>query len=190
MKYLIHSIFILVLLIISSNLIAQEESNKNIVEWKSDRKLLWSDFIAEPNTDIFAFALTSYKIEIFPTDVMVDENNNIQNYKDLHLNALFYKNHSWVIKKTEKLLQHEQLHFDIAELFARKMRQKFEELKVQNIADYDSYMSVYTMLWKKCRKMQNDYDEKTNHGIKEAINSQWQINVHSELQDLNSFALE
>ncbi len=190
MKYLIQSIFFLATLIISSNLIAQEKSNENIIEWKSDRKLLWSDFLGEPNTDIFAFALTSYKIEIFPNDVMVDENNNIQNYKDLHLNALFYKNHSWVIKKNEKLLQHEQLHFDIAELFARKMRQKFEELKAQKIANYDSYMSIYIIFWKQCRKMQKDYDEKTSHGIKEAINSQWQINIYNELQNLNSFALE
>jgi hypothetical protein len=96
---------------------------QSVISWSKETKLKWTAFKAVPDTEILGYAKTSYKIEIQPSDVLVDENDNIQNYESLTVVANFYTNHSWVFKKDIYLLSHEQLHFDIAGLYAYNMRQ-------------------------------------------------------------------
>ena len=45
---------------------------------------------------------------------------------DCNIETFFYPESSWYIPETanEVILSHEQLHFDISELFARKMRER------------------------------------------------------------------
>ena len=116
------------------------------IPWSNNLNLEWSDFKAKPNLNVVAFAQTTYKIEIFPNEVQVDENNNIQNYESLHVNALFYTNESWVYKESDFLLKHEQLHFDIAGLFALKINEEFKTLINQNEANFDAYFTIYKRL--------------------------------------------
>ena len=54
------------------------------------------------------------------------------------LKAIFSKDSSWVLKnavKDSELLQHEKLHFDITEIFARKCRKELRAIEViqQNV---------------------------------------------------------
>ncbi|WP_298537193.1 hypothetical protein [uncultured Algibacter sp.] len=157
---------------------------QSIIPWSKTTKLEWSDFKAPPNTDIIGYAQTSYKIEIQPSDVAVDENNNIQNYQSLSVVANFYTNHSWVFKKDDYLLKHEQLHFDIAGLYARKMMIEFDKLKKNKIADFDSYMSVYKSIWTECRNIQKKYDKETNHGLLVEANNSWIEEIASEINKI------
>ena len=76
------------------NVSAQKSVPENNIVWKSNVTLEWSDFQTEPNTDIIAFAETSYSIEIFPAEVRVDENNRVLNYDQLSLKAYFLKDRS------------------------------------------------------------------------------------------------
>jgi len=161
----------------TSNIIAQ-----TVIPWSKETKLKWADFKAAPNTDILGYAKTSYKIEILPSDVLVDENDNIQNYESLTVVANFYTNHSWVFKEDNYLLIHEQLHFDIAGLYAYKMRHAFESLKKNKIADFDSYMEVYKKLWDECRRTQKKYDKETSHGQRVKENNQWIENIANQLK--------
>lgn len=154
---------------------------QSIVEWSKDRKLTWSDFKAAPNTDIVAYALTSYKIEILPSDVMVDLEDNIQNYESLTVVANLYTEHSWVYEESDYLLLHEQLHFDIAALYAFKIREEFEKLKAQKNANYNAYMRVYQTLWKACLETQKTYDKETNHGQNVAINNNWIAKINEQI---------
>jgi hypothetical protein len=143
------------------------------IEWSKEKKLMWSDFKGNADEDILAYALTAYKIEILPSDVSVDSDNNIKDYAALTVVANFYSNHSWVHTKSDYLLGHEQLHFDIAGLYAYKMRTEFEKLKKQNVANFDSYALVYAQLWAECRKTQEAYDDETKHGQRVEENDNW-----------------
>ena len=174
-------LFLLYTLIHSS---ASSLNAQSVIPWSQTTKLEWSDFRASPNTDILGYAQTSYKIEIEPSNVLVDENNNIQNHESLSVVANFYKNHSWVFKKDDYLLKHEQLHFDIAGLYARKMMNEFDKLKKNKIADFDSYMSVYKNLWAECRQVQKKYDKETNHGLSVDINNTWIEEIESEINKI------
>lgn len=160
---------------------------QSVITWSSQHKLNWSDFKGTANTDIYAYAQTSYKIEIQPSNVSVDENNHVVGYKSLTAVANFYTKHSWVYERDAYLLLHEQLHFDIAELYARKMRMEFQKLKVKKIANYDSYAAVYNRLWNQCRSMQKQYDKETKHGQLRAENDKWIRNIATQLDTYKTY---
>ncbi|SFS80998.1 DUF922 domain-containing protein [Lutibacter maritimus] len=160
----------------------------SIIEWDENQKLTWSDFLDKPDeNDSVGDALTSYKIEIVPSNVVVDENDRIQNFRNLTVKANFYKYHSWYIENTDDLLEHEQLHFDIAELFARKMRKEFIKMQNDNESKFDIYSNCYSRLWKECRIMQQQYDYETSHGREKAMNQKWFDKIRSEINKLNEY---
>ena len=175
---------VLILLIVFCFITTSYSNAQPVIPWSKETKLKWSDFKAEPNTEILGYAQTSYKIEIQPNNVLVDEDNNIQNYGSLNVIANFYTDHSWVFKKDTNLLKHEQLHFDIAGLYAHKIRLEFEKLKKAKIANFNSYMAVYKKLWVECRDLQKKYDQETSHGLKEDINNIWIENISTQLKSI------
>lgn len=171
-----------------------QEFNKThldtVIPWSRSEKIEWKDFLGKLNPDIFAYAITSYKIDIMPEHVAVDANDNILNYQDLTVVANFYKKQSWTISKDTNLLNHERLHFDIAELFARKIRKRFSELKSLKEQQFSVYWDEYSVLWKACKDFQKQYDIETNHGAKEEENHKWSKKVNSQLDRLEIFALK
>ena len=159
---------------------------QSTIEWSRDYKLKWSDFKAEADTTILAFANTVYKIEILPTNVSVDSNNHIQNYEALTAVAQFYTKLSWVYEEDDNLLKHEQLHFDIAELYARKLRIEFGKLKQEKIANFNTYSAAYNKLWTECKALQMKYDSETNHGILIEQNQKWENDIIHKLNSIKS----
>ena len=157
---------------------------QDLIVWSKDKKLEWTDFKAVPDTTIIAYSKTSYSIEIQPNEILVDENNNIKGYKALSSIARFHKDLSWVYRKDDYLLKHEQLHFDIAALYAQKINDEFEKLKAKEIADYDAYVEVYNRLWTECRAFQKKYDKATNHGLLKDINDTWIEEISIQLHQL------
>jgi len=176
------TLFILILFTSQFSLAQDSLTSKTVIPWKKDVKLKWVDFKGSPNTDVLAYAQTSYKIDILPTEVNVDENNNIQNYESLHVVAYFYSNHSWVYRESDYLLKHEQLHFDIAGLYALKINKEFKKLIAQKDANFDSYFDIYQNLWAKCREVQNQYDSETHHGQLVVENDEWIKKINAEIE--------
>lgn len=161
--------------------------NDSIKEWNTNNKLTWSDFAGKPNDDIYGAAMTSYKIEINPSNVLVDENDKIQDYENMSVKAIFYKHYSWAIIKNTELLHHEQLHFDIAELFARKIRKRFNELQANKISKFSIYQECYDSFWIECRKLQKEYDAETRNGREKETNKVWSIQIKNDLKSYNTF---
>lgn len=160
----------------------------SIISWSANNLIEWSDFKGEIDSTKFGNALTSYKIDIVPDNVMVDEDSNIQEIEKLTVIANFYKNHSWTTGTFDNnLLTHERLHFDIAELYARKIRVRFDSMKKKGEARFDVYLGNYKELWQECRLMQKQYDNETNHGVKLNKNKEWQKRIKTELDNLSSY---
>ena len=175
-------IFLFVLFNHSNKAFAQ-----STIKWSENKKLTWKDFKGSPDKNIIGSALTTCKIEIQPVNVLVDENGNIKNYKSLKAVALFFPELSWVRKKKVHLLIHEQLHFDIVELYTRKLNRKFEELKDKKIARFESYLNAYKSLWAECRKIQQLYDQETDHGLLVENNQIWVDKIKRELNKLKEY---
>ncbi|WP_139956886.1 DUF922 domain-containing protein [Flavicella sediminum] len=164
--------------------------NDTIISWSKTRVLQWDDFTGKTDPNIYAYALTSHKIELLPVNLLVDQHNNIKNYRRLNVLVNFYKKKSWKFTEEKEVLIHERLHLDIAELFARKIRKAFSALKKANIANYDRYIETYTKLWQASRLYQKQYDEATNHGTKLLENVAWGEKIARELKSLQQFEYE
>ena len=104
--------------------------------------------------------------------------------------ATFDPNTSWIKDPktlTPALLRHEQLHFDIAELNARRLRQKisltkFDCLKLQPA--FDNLTKPTYRLW---AAEENRYDGETNHGLNAAKQALWEKQVAAKLLELKAF---
>lgn len=160
---------------------ASHQNNNSEIVWSPETSIKWDNFQGELDPNIIGSAMTIYSIEIAPIDVMVDENDMIQGYENLTCYAKFHKNLSWTVTDNQSVLKHEQLHFDIAEIFARKLRNKFEELKAQKDARFSSYTEAYNRIWKNCRQYQMQYDKLTDHGRNLEVNNTWQVKIEEEL---------
>lgn len=104
--------------------------------------------------------------------------------------ACFAKKESWVHpdKKEAPLLTHEQLHFDICELFVRKLRKKISETPLSLLNSDNQIKALFEESWNAYQVNQNLYDEETEHGLIEAAQKKWINNVKEELNTLAEFA--
>ena len=107
--------------------------------------------------------------------------------------AVFNPNKSWIRDPktvTPALLAHEQLHFDIAELHARRLRQKLALFKLK--ADCTKLQPAFDNLTKPAYnewyREDMRYDQETNHGLNAAKQAYWAEQVRTKLAALAEFA--
>jgi hypothetical protein len=157
------------------------------IEWSKERKLTWYDFKQEtsPISALGYGAETSCELEL------KSNNTNLFSKAKLKVTNTFFCNHSWVnLKNTQNdiLLEHEQLHFDLSEVYARELRKKIIE-KNFNIFNL---MKESDKLFKECialnKERQSLYDKETSHGIDTLEQKKWKKNIEMELSKLQDFS--
>ena len=154
------------------------------IYWSSKAKLKWSDFnfgIPDTCSKYGAAAMTASYIERKSFVSGKLPNYNIKVY--------FIKSESCA-KDTSLLIKisHEQLHFDITELFARKMRRAVERLRDENISNINVYKSSLTKLSVDANSYQDKYDLETSHGNRDSFQIQWEEKVKKELKELKAYS--
>lgn len=114
--------------------------NDSIIIWNKDRKITWNDFLSENKISDHKYrdhaAALIVSIQIYPKEMYCWDIDNLK------VVAQMNKNKSWAKFKTDEVLNHEQTHFDLAELYARMIRKEIvkfinenEECDLQGIAD-------------------------------------------------------
>ena len=156
-------------------------NDSDILYWKDSKRLTWEDFAGKPRFDYEGVsALTSSGIVHYKG---CKEGKII--YK---VRAYFEKNESWVKEEalTTHHLIHEQLHFDITELFARKLRKALSEQKFRCGQEqaFDLFVSGYLENW---RNEQQNYDILSRHSMDNEVQKEWFYKVAMELSLLESF---
>ena len=150
------------------------------VEWTEERKLSWDDFRGEPNPSSHAHAATAIRISAAPY------------YKNKKLyysvTTFFDPSQSWCRSKSEQLLRHEQLHFDIAELYARKVRKRISELRSRGVKDVKTINAEIQKLLDESNRVDATYDKKTIHGANPERQRRWEENILYQLRNLASYA--
>lgn len=155
-------IFLLVCFLINDN----KSSTKNELLWQTDRKLQWNDFKGQPKYWSNFAAQTVTTIEQSYTC-------DADNFK-LTLIAKFNKSKSWTkTSKSKRILAHEQKHFDLTELYARKMRKTYQELTAPCQMGTAALNKIYNDLFEELRQLQILYDVETDHGLKTKAQQQW-----------------
>lgn len=154
----------------------------DVIEWNANRPLTWDDFQGVPQKR-FAAASTSY-------DILKDYQHKGQGKMSVEIKAVFFKDKSWKKHQwmNELVLEHEQKHFDIVELFARKLRKKMAMTSYTSRADFVAKLnSFYTDNDLEMDKYQDRYDEETDGSLNGDMQRGWNRNIAAELKSLEAY---
>lgn len=111
----------------------------DFILWQENKKLKIQDFKAENidtikvNRQQFLGAISAIRIEYSSFQ------RNKNSVPEFSIKTYFDPNESWMLLKNDYVLQHEQIHFDLTELYARKMRKSVESLRQKNITNISTY---------------------------------------------------
>lgn len=148
--------------------------------WRQDRKLTWDDFRgpiqSEMHPDVAAATFCGIGFE---TNTLTTRNNQVK----IHVYNNFYPTQSWVRPGQEipQILAHEQTHFDICELYTRKLRQRLDNISV-SVSDLKTKLSaIYKEVQNEYRDRQQAYEDETEHGLIADQQGRWQNMINREL---------
>lgn len=152
-----------------------------MIFWREDLKLSWSDFNGEPQLESPYEAMTASGIEY----AYEAKNRNGQLSFTFKVRAYFNPNTSWVkpSSRTNALLAHEQVHFDISELHARILIKAFDEASfTENFKK--EIDTIYQSVIKRRAEMQKLYDKETDHSRNTEIQKEWIKQVENQLASI------
>jgi len=155
------------------------------VVWAAGRPLVVADFQSRPGPSDRLAALTSAEIKsgVACRDFVFSAS----------VQATFDPATSWIRdpkNATPALLRHEQLHFDLTEVYARRLRQKLVVFQAK--ANCNKLQPAFDNLTKpvydEWNREQNRYDAETNHGLNPARQAYWEQQTKLKLDQLQAFA--
>lgn len=159
------------------NLFNEGEDDTNI-PWSGRRRLNWEDFRCAPVRNTEAVALTSTSLGI---------TYKVKNGKFVYdITCTFSKQHSWGLLKTSYILAHEQAHFDITELYARKLHQQLQDYRFNERTFKQDISNIYHQVVKEKEAFQELYDGQTDHSRKKGVQEEWLVRIEALLADTES----
>jgi hypothetical protein len=177
--------FLIAILFLPFFLFAQKVKEGNFILWSKDRSLTWADFkggVVQTSKD--QKATTCSQITMTPDNI-----NKIRDSVKYIISAQMVKNKSWKIKAstTDYLLKHEQLHFDITELYIRILRKAISETLFKKKTFSDQIENLYKKCIKSWEAEQKKYDKETNHSINELKQEEWNKKIAYDLETYDSY---
>jgi len=171
--------FFICLTLLASSAFAQRD-NEELIKWDDNKRLNWSDYKGKPDPNSDAAASTS-------TYLVIDYNIS-QNKMTYKIQSMFSRTRSWGLHKTDYILSHEQGHFDIAEVFARKLHKKMSEFKFDKRTYQKNLGKIYDEVVEEKTEMQNDYDRETRHSINKEKQAQWIKKIEKLLEEYEDYS--
>lgn len=157
-----------------------QQSDEELISWSSTKRLAWSDYKAspDPNSDAAAstttYLMISYKIS--------------DTHFSYAIESKFSRTRSWGLHKTAYILSHEQGHFDIAEVFARKLNKKMKEYVFNRRTYQKELKKIYQDILNEKEEIQNRYDKETNHSINKEKQAEWLKKIVKMLDEYKAYA--
>jgi len=152
---------------------------EDMILW-GEKTIQWEDFKGAPpenyNTTHGAYTITSIKV------AYSGFKGKIPNAKVL---CYFVKDESWTLLNDDYSLEHERLHFDVAEIHARKIRRAFDSLRTNYITDISIYKGVVKLYGEKQEEFNHKYDGEV-YGNKQK-QAEWNTKIKKELKVLEEY---
>jgi hypothetical protein len=159
--------------------VVKTEDNE-FIPWTSEQRLSWEDFQCEPKKGTDAVASTSTSLGIA---------YQMQNGKlFFHITCNFSKIKSWGLMKTDYILAHEQGHFDITEVFARKLNEALENYEFNKRTFKTDINDIYQSIVKQKEEYQKQYDEESDHSRNRKVQYDWLEKIQKLLDETEPFA--
>lgn len=172
---------VFLIFIISTKSYSQNVNKKDsMIIWDKSYRLNYSDFLRKKKDSLdFANARASAGLIYNPMKI---HNNHKYSY-DYYVFSVFNRYKSFMVNKNKAILEHEQLHFDIAELIARKLRKhislKDRTKKYYKIANnYVDSLNTYNY----------KFDIETTYGNNIEQQKKWKEKIKLELDKLKKYS--
>jgi hypothetical protein len=153
---------------------------QEVIVWDSAAKLTWGDFQGKIDSASPYSASTvsgiAYKFRLAG-----------DGYSD-SIKAVFYKGESWVRLPKDYALIHEQGHFDITEIFARRLRKRLQAFVPKRGSLGQQLKRLYDEIEGGRVAMENLYDAETKHSADRERQVEWNEWIRKELKALEEFA--
>jgi hypothetical protein len=167
--------------------ISHQMAAHDAVAWSAARPLTWTDFRGAPPSGGTEGAQTAYSLFY-----------GLRCTRDLfqfQVTAGFLPRTSWVkpavlasADESRRTLAHEQTHFDLSEVYARRMRKHFADLFRPCDQPLDQWRAVAQQYIRDETSAQGRYDNETRHGLVAARQQAWSLDVAEQLRLLAAFA--
>jgi hypothetical protein len=155
-------------------------SSEDMIPWQGDKRLAWDDFLCEPKvgTDAVASTSTSLGIAYQLTDGTLK----------YHITCYFNKEKSWGLMKTDYILAHEQGHFDITEIFARRLNEALQNYQFSKRTYKKDISQIYQAIVSQKEEYQKMYDSETDHSRNRRTQYDWLEKIENLLGETASFS--
>ncbi|WP_179345245.1 DUF922 domain-containing protein [Winogradskyella ursingii] len=157
--------------------VANPKNYESKIEWSLDRKLTWDDFKGQPD-------LATYPNALALTNSGFGYESGVSMFKEgkVFVQSVFNTNYSWVIPegRNEYVLRHEQIHFDITEIYSRKLRKELYDANATS-SDILKTKQIFDRIFNEMELRQLRYDQETQRGDKKETQEHWEAVVELEL---------
>lgn len=177
--------FFLPLLAVFSMTITYGQDIQESISWSKDFRLSWEYFKGPVPPDAVAAATTASGISYeYSANLMFNEVS-----LDFKVDAFFYPQESWYKPAVcdSVTLNHEQLHFDIAELYARKMRKQLQETSFSDNVKAE-VREIYQNVLHELASYQERYDWETDFSRNLKAQLRWQKKIEKALLESSEFS--
>ena len=173
--------FFILLLVSCTNASFKQDDGEKVIVWQKDHKLSWSDYQGKPQHR-FAAASTVYSMY---RHIYKGSDGSLY----ASIKAYFYPMDSWKGRYLDDaLLAHEQKHFDIVELYARKLRKQLMQVKVKNEEDAQQKLdSLHKIIDDEMDAYQDKYDKETDYSMSHDEQAAWIKRIDTAIDSLSAY---
>ena len=153
--------------------------DEEVIPW-TDHRLCWDDFLCEPRRGTDAVASTSTSLGIA---------YQVQHGKlSYNVTCNFSKLKSWGLMRTEYILAHEQGHFDITEVYARKLHEALANYTFNKRSFKKDITDIYNRIVQEKEDCQERYDSESDHSRNRKLQLEWLKHIQTMLEETEEFA--
>ena len=155
---------------------------ESIIIWSEFQPLTWKDFRSNNLTLKEDLAISYVGMMFIP----IKESKTNYKYEVL---SIFNRDKSKSNVMNRKVLNHEQFHFHIVEIHARKVRRQIELNKNDKKLKLKDYEAVFDRYEKELIVFQKKYDKETKHGTRNLYQKKWEEKILLELKLLKLYKI-
>lgn len=149
---------------------------QDTINWQPDYKLKWEDFQGKPDTASEHGAVSTIQIKYTFTSTEKDFSFKIY--------CFFERKKSWVKILSNEGLIHEQGHFNIAEISARKLMMAFKNYKFNPPTVVEDLRKIFAQIKMERAAMDASYDKETDYHRNSINQEKWNKKIGQELSRL------
>ncbi len=147
-------------------------------QWAEHQKLSWEDFQGPVRASDEESAAATHCGMGFRINGMTQTGK-----PDVTVYNTFYTKKSWVRNdaKITSILEHEQGHFDLCEIFTRKLRTRVSDISLNTPDMKESLMAIFSEVNNEYEICQQAYEDETIHGTNIHEQKRWMEKISKQL---------